>query len=193
MPREALPPLRAMRRHIANAASSVTRTISSIKSRSSVSGMKPGAVPMMRCGWKMPFDMTGELAGSTATSRIAGLWFPQDLSTPQSVPPVPKPAPRMSIVRRYRPRVRAGGGIMGLQVGRADVLPDIEVVRMLLLERSDLPPANRFYLSDLFWRARQYLASVFGDQHAVLDPDADAFLREAMKGSITSTTPGAKG
>ena len=55
------PSWRAMRRHMAKASSSLTRKNSSTYDRSSVSGTKPGAVPIILCGWNRPREIVGEL------------------------------------------------------------------------------------------------------------------------------------
>ena len=60
--------------------------------------MNPAPMPWILWGPGAPPLMTGDSAGSTATTRMAGFFSFRYLPTPLIVPPVPTPATKTSIL-----------------------------------------------------------------------------------------------
>ena len=54
-------------------------------------------MPWILCGPGLPPLITGDSAGSTATTLIPGFCSFKNLPAPEIVPPVPTPATKMSI------------------------------------------------------------------------------------------------
>ena len=92
------PSRRAHSRAVSMASSSSTGTISSITSRLSTSGTKPGPIPSILCGPGFPPESTGDEAGSTATTCRPGLRSFSRSPQPVIVPPVPTEATSTSIL-----------------------------------------------------------------------------------------------
>ena len=65
---------------------------------SSVSGTNPAPIPWILCGPGNPFDKTGDVSGSTATTFTLGLCSFRYFPVPDKVPPVPTPATKKSIL-----------------------------------------------------------------------------------------------
>src|SRR3990172_84097 len=112
--------------------------ISSSTSMFSTPGTKLAPIPWMPCGLALPPCKTGDLAGSTATTRTPGTSCFNTSPTPVMVPPLPTPPPRHKSVDLPLSRLQdLSGGCQAVdfRVGRIEKLLRHEVAGIVRYQR----------------------------------------------------------
>jgi len=93
-----IPSSMASRLAIRIASSEETVIVSSTSSVDKFLGTKPAPIPWILCGPGLPPEMTGDSVGSTAITLSSGFSGRRYWAHPVSVPPVPTPETRKSIL-----------------------------------------------------------------------------------------------